>query len=110
MYARVAEAKILRSQRDEALRLLQDLVVPRVRSEQGFKGLIVLIDPVTDDGMAITLWETEADMTNSWDVGSGRANIAAFMQLYAVPAMVDTYEVIVFEVPATQSPSSTSGQ
>ena len=46
---------------DEVISLLRETNFPAYAQLQGFKGAILLTDAVTNKGISITLWETEAD-------------------------------------------------
>ncbi len=63
MYARVNYRQLLPDRFDEAIRIYRDSVVPRHIGAQGFKGALVLTDRDTGKAIAISLWETEADLT-----------------------------------------------
>jgi len=65
MYARVTLAQLQPGKVDELLHFLRDNVVPAAQTQQGFKGLLLLTNDNTNKGIAIGLWETEADMVAS---------------------------------------------
>jgi heme-degrading monooxygenase HmoA len=65
MYARVTLAQLQPGKLKELIQFLRDNVVPAAQQQQGFKGLLVLTDENTNKGIAIALWETEADMAAS---------------------------------------------
>jgi heme-degrading monooxygenase HmoA len=50
---------------EEATSLLRDVMLPKARELQGFKGALILNDAVMNTGITITLWETEADLEAS---------------------------------------------
>ena len=101
VHASVTEAKIQQSRSDEALGILHGVVLPNLREQKGFRGFILLIDPETQNGMTISFWETEAEMTEFQRSGLPEDNLARFLNLFARPAMTDSYEVNLFEFPAS---------
>jgi heme-degrading monooxygenase HmoA len=92
MFARVSTVEGSPERIDESTRLGRETIIPQVRKMQGFKGLYVLVDRKTGKQMAITLWETEADL----HAGTEAANRlrGQFVQAAAAPpAKVEIYEV-----------------
>ena len=47
---------------EEAIRTYRDSTLPAVRIESGFKGALILADRNASKIIAISLWETEADL------------------------------------------------
>ena len=62
MYGRVVIVNAQQDQREKIARIIRDSVVPQAKQQQGFKGHLALIDPGPGKGIAISLWQTEADM------------------------------------------------
>jgi hypothetical protein len=62
MYARMTTFHTQLGTIDEAIRIVQDAVLPALRQHPGFKGGLALADYSTGKLIGITLWETEADM------------------------------------------------
>lgn len=94
MYARVTLAQLQPDKGNELLQFLRDNVVPAAQTQQGFKGLLLLTDENTNKGIAIALWETEADM-----VASGASDGYYTVQLtrgahfFAAPPVQEAYQV-----------------
>lgn len=60
MYARVTPSHLADpSKREEALRLIDEQIVPALRQMPGFRGYLALGDQATGRSLAITLWETQ---------------------------------------------------
>ena len=84
------------SQADAAIETIRSTVVPLATSNGG-KGIIVLIDRETGNGLTISFWEDEATMQASEERANAlRASVAGQMGV-SDPA-VARYEVAVFEV------------
>ncbi len=63
MYARVTTAQIQAGKTDEFAELIREAILPVAQQQHGFGGMLLLMDPNANKGIAITMWETEADMT-----------------------------------------------
>ena len=62
MHAQLNFRQIPAGRMDEAIQTYRDAVLPVVRSQQGFRGALVLADRNAGKIIAISLWETEADL------------------------------------------------
>ena len=60
MFARVTVTKGSPARGDEAIRYIQEQIIPNVKKAAGFKGGYWLADRKAGKGIAITLWESEA--------------------------------------------------
>ncbi len=65
MYTRLIYRQVPLDKMDDVIKVYQDSVVPTVRSRKGFKGAFVLTDRSSGKLIALSLWETEADMRAS---------------------------------------------
>ena len=94
MYARVTLAKLQPGKVDELLQFLGENVVPAAQAQQGFKGLLLLTDDNTNKGIAIALWETEADMAAS-EASDGyyTVQLARGTHFFAAPPVREAYQV-----------------
>ena len=94
MYARATLAQLQPGKVDELLQFLHDNVVPAAQAQQGFKGLMLLTDETTNKGIAIALWETEADMEASESPdGYYTTQLARGAHFFAAPPVRETYQV-----------------
>lgn len=94
MYARVTSAQIQPGKMDELMRFFQESVLPAAQQQQGFKGMLVLADPSQNKGMAITLWETEADLQSS-ESGYYQEQLVKASPLLAGSPVAASYQVAV---------------
>jgi heme-degrading monooxygenase HmoA len=60
VYARLTNVRFPPAMRTEVVGVAQGLV-PVLARQQGFRGLQVLTDPQTGEGIIVSFWETEAD-------------------------------------------------
>lgn len=95
MYARVVNVQIQPGKADEAINMYRDSVVPAAKQQKGSKGILLLTDASTGKGIAITLWETEADMKAGEASGYYQEQIAKFASVFAAPPVMERYEVSV---------------
>ena len=98
MYSRVTllEIDTLRTTVDEAVELFDRLVLPNLRAENGYEGVVVLANP---DGkaMLVSIWETEEDAAASAAFAS--AALEQFVTLFRAPPGREQYELRLAEMP-----------
>ena len=98
MYSRVTllEIDTLRTTVDEAVELFDRLVLPNLRAESGYEGVVVLANP---DGkaMLVSIWETEEDAAASAAFAS--AALEQFVTLFRAPPGREQYELRLAEMP-----------
>ncbi len=95
MYARVWFVNAKPEKRDEIIQVLRESVLPSAHQQQGYKGYLALFDPSTGKGMAIALWETEADLKASEATAQEQAAKGA--GLFTSAPVREVYEVLVQE-------------
>ena len=98
MYSRVTllEIDTLRTTVDEAVDLFEEEVLPALREQDGYEGVIVLANP---DGKAllVSVWETEDAAIASAAFASGA--LEQFVTLFRSPPGREQYEVRLAEMP-----------
>jgi len=97
MYARVVSGHYQSGKMDEGAELYRNSLAPAAKQQQGFKGLLGLVDRATGRGLSITLWETEADLKASETSGYYQQQLAKFVPLFSGPPDREVYEVIAQE-------------
>ena len=93
MQARVMSIQIQPGKMDEALSILRDSLVPVMKQQHGFRGLLTLIDRDASKGMTVSLWETEADMRGGETSGQLPQLLTQVVHVFAGPAIREHYEV-----------------
>lgn len=122
MHARVIHISVPPNKVDEAIRLFRDSVIPAAKRQQGFQRATLLVERLTGNLQAISLWETEAD-ARATDEGSAylqeqfakfasgtdvsfpltvypdylQEQFARFISLFTTPPVVTHFEVAVDE-------------
>jgi heme-degrading monooxygenase HmoA len=98
MYARVTFAQIQPEKTDELTQFIRDNVLPAARQSHGFRGLQIMIDRAAGKGIAIAMWETEADMAASEASGGYyREQLARGAHFFTAPPVWEAYEVTIHE-------------
>jgi hypothetical protein len=79
---------------EEVLQVIRDVVLPAARQAPGFKGLLMLTDPGTNQGIAIAFWESEADLHASEAPGGYyREELAKGAHFFSAPPVQEVYAV-----------------
>jgi len=101
MYSRVTlvEVDMMRSSVEEALELYRENVLPHLREQEGFQGVVLMATP-EGKGLVASLWETADQATAKEDTGFYPDAIAQFLTLFAAPPGRESYEVVYADVPA----------
>ena len=98
MFARVTTVQIQPGAADDLTQYLHEVVVPAARQAHGFGGIQILMNPATNQGMAITFWDSEVDMA-AGEASSGYYSqaLAGGARFYAGPPTRESYEVRIKE-------------
>ena len=93
MFARVNIVTADPAMVDRTIQHAQEQIVPALRKQKGFKRYLALADRKSGRALAITFWDSEADLRASEATGSQlRAQVAAELKLNIVS--VESYEVL----------------
>jgi heme-degrading monooxygenase HmoA len=92
MYARVTTFTIAPAKMDEALEVASISVVPTLKQQPGFKGVLTLFDRQVGKAVSVTLWETEADLKVGESSGVYQQQIGKFVPLLSAPPTRETFE------------------
>ncbi len=98
MLARITTVQMQPRAADELAQYMTEVVVPAARQAHGFGGIQVLVNLATNTGIAITFWESEADMA-AGEASSGYYTqaLAGAARFLAGPPMREAYEVRIKE-------------
>ena len=94
MYARVTTTQVQPGRLAGMSAIWREGVLPAARQQPGFKGVLVLANRHTNQGVSLTLWETEADLQASRASGYVREALAKFTGVFVGPLIQDTYAVV----------------
>lgn len=95
MYARLTTVMLRGDKLDEGIALYADSVVPAARAQAGNQGAWLLVDRSTGKGIALTVWDSEADMLAGESSGYYQEQVGKFAPLMVAPPVRDAYEVAV---------------
>jgi quinol monooxygenase YgiN len=105
MYARTNVTRWHPDKREAAEKLTWETIIPSYREANGFRGYLLLTEPDGDEAMAITLWETEADMEASAPIA--QAMIPQLKEFIVERPKMKVYEVTIHGEP--EPPASKDG-
>ena len=97
MHARVNATRWHPEKIEEALRLTWDTIIPSYERLPGFRGYFLLTEPGGEKAIAITMWETEADMEAS--APTAQEMIPKLREIIVERPVTETYEVTVHVQP-----------
>ena len=105
MYSRVTllEVDTLRTSVDDAVELFEQRVLPQLREQDGYEGVVVLANP---DGkaMLVSVWDAEESAVASATFASGA--LEEFVTLFRSPPGREQYAVRFAEMPGVTFPVS----
>jgi heme-degrading monooxygenase HmoA len=100
MYARVTllEIDTMRATVPGAVALFEREVLPDLRAQEGYRGVLVLATP---EGQAalVSLWDTEDQAEAGAPAGFYAETLQRYVTLFAAPPGRERYEVLVAETP-----------
>ncbi len=100
MYSRVTQLEIdtVRADVDDALALFREQVLPHLREQEGFEGVLVLATP-DGKGILVSFWESAEAAAAGVDGGYYAEAIQRNMTLFQSPPGRERYEVVLAEWP-----------
>jgi heme-degrading monooxygenase HmoA len=93
MHARVITVQFKPGTAEEASRVYRESVVPAARRQPGFQRATLLVDPVTERGISITQWASEADLLASETSGYLKEQLAKLTPYFSTPVVSELYAV-----------------
>jgi hypothetical protein len=98
MYSRVTllEIDTLRTTVGDALGMFEEHVLPRLREQEGYEGVVVLANP-DGQAMLVSVWETKEAAAESAAFAAGALD--EFVTLFRSPPGREGYEVLLAEMP-----------
>jgi hypothetical protein len=101
MHARVTllEVDVMRTGMAAAVALFEREVLPPLRAQEGYRGVLVLTTP---EGKAalVSLWDTEDEASADGRSGFYVDTLARYVTLFAAPPGRERYEVALADLPA----------
>ncbi len=95
MHSQVVRATLQPGTMDNGIALFNDSVAPAVRERTGFQNAYLLVDRAKNKVIAVSLWDSEADVAALISSGFYQEQVAKFAALFAGPPEREVYEVAV---------------
>ncbi len=95
MHARVTTGVFQPENVDEMARIYQSDIVPVIATQQGFKGVYLLIDRSSGESISLTLWASETDGQAYEASGAYKAQVDKLRHLFTAAPSLKTYETVV---------------
>ena len=101
MYSRVTllEIDTLRATVGDAVELFRERVLPGLREQEGYEGIIALLTP-EGRGLLLSLWSTEEAAEAASPTGFYAEQLEKYMTLFKAPPGRERYRVAFAEAPA----------
>ena len=93
MFARLTIVQVKPDDLDKVINLYGDTVVPAAKSQNGYKGILLLTDRKTGKGISISLWESEQDAIANDKSGYYQQQVGRFKDFFTKPPVQEGYEV-----------------
>ncbi len=94
MHVRAATVQFQQGKMQDAVDLFNNAVVPAQKAQKGYQGSYLMTDASSGQALAISVWDSEADML-AGESGDGyyQDSIAKFSDLFSSPPVLDHYEL-----------------
>ena len=92
MFARLTDLQFQPDFVEQGFAIVRDSIVPTIKQQHGFNGLLLLRDPTTSSASGLSLWESQADM-DATATGNYQVQIAKVSSLIAGPPVRRIWEV-----------------
>ena len=97
MHARASHIAGSPENAEQGIATFKDSILPQLKSTEGNRGAMLLVDRASGNALAITLWEDEAAMTASEERANQMRRDASDQMGAEAEARVERYEVAVIE-------------
>lgn len=97
MYARVTSAQIDPKNIEKFKKIYEESVVPAAKKLKGFRGISLMFNPETGDGLSIGYWNSEEDCIATEKSLFYQEQVAKFIPFYIKHPIRDGYEVLIQE-------------
>ena len=97
MFARMTFSQVSPDKADEAIKIMENAVLPLMRQQKGFKNYCAFYDRSSGKAITVTVWKTEEDREAS-DQSSDyyKEAIAKVAPLFLAPPVVEDYEADIY--------------
>ena len=99
MHVRAVTSQVQPGKTQEFIDVVNDSLVPALKAQKGFRGFYQMTDASSGKALAISVWESEADMVAVESSGQFEELVAKFGSLFAGPPALEHYELSVDQGP-----------
>jgi len=93
MFARVTTAYLSIDKADEAIRVMQEGIMPAAKAQKGFRQFLGLSDRKTGKGITITIWDAEEDAIANEQSGYFQEQVGKLAPYFITTPVREGYEV-----------------
>ena len=97
MFARILRIQTNLERMDEAAKLFEENVIPKIKDTKGYVGAKYLADRKTGNCILLTFWETEEDLLETEHSRLFQEQLVKFMNFFITPPIREIYEVLYTE-------------
>jgi heme-degrading monooxygenase HmoA len=95
MYARVTMARVLPERINQFKKIFEKSVVPAAKKQKGFKGICLMVNLKTGEGLSIGYWNSEEDALANEKSLYYQEQVAKFIPFYTRQPIREGYEILV---------------
>jgi len=95
MYARVFKVRVDKNRIDDGIEIYEDGYVPAAKEQDGFLGAMLLGNRGTGQGMAVSMWDSEADARATEQSGFVQQVLGKFTEILVDTPEMEGYEIMV---------------
>lgn len=96
MRARITFTQLNPQMFAEVVETYRESTLPAARQSSGNRGVLLLTDQALGKGIAVSLWDSPADLQAS-ETGYYQEQLAKFMPFFTVPPVREEFDVILDE-------------
>lgn len=94
MFARITSAQIDPKNIEQFKKIYEESVIPAAKKQKGFRGISLMVNLETGDGLSIGYWDSEEDAVATEKNLFYQEHIAKFIPFYVKHPIRDGYEVL----------------
>jgi heme-degrading monooxygenase HmoA len=93
MYARITRFQVRVERVEHAITIYKESVVPAIKTQKGYRSLLLFVNKKTGEGRSLSLWENEKDVIASEESHWYQEQLIKFMNFFSAPPVREGYEV-----------------
>ncbi len=93
MFARLTKVNVKADKIDQSIDVFQESIVQAAQEQEGFKGILLLTNRETGDGISISFWESEEHAAANEASHYYQNQLIKRLQYYTKPPIREGYEV-----------------